>query len=255
MLSLICVALLLVSAAAGFDCPGDAGIYPDPDDCNSFYDCTHYFMGKFMPFHKTCAEGTAFNAQDEVCDWPTNVDCSGRPLKSPLREYKDQKCWRNPMPQHLTLLEGTDDRLDGQYQKRENAVEKCHQVSSEGDYDYFAVGNRGQCWAGFGDSYMDYGTALQCPSNGKGKYAVVNIYQYNFEPAVGPTTPEPTFACGETFCRTRSEYCSSVHLDFSQLFQRKCHAKQAKGGSCGLHDHCFSNKCEFGFLTLGMVCQ
>ncbi|XP_064598494.1 oviduct-specific glycoprotein-like [Liolophura sinensis] len=54
-----------------FMCPSIFGIYADPDDCVSFFQCVW-----FVPFHYTCGPGTAWNDPLKVCDWPDNVNCA-----------------------------------------------------------------------------------------------------------------------------------------------------------------------------------
>ena len=38
--SVFALLLFVIAAAAEFECPGE-GIYPDPDDCRSFYMCSY----------------------------------------------------------------------------------------------------------------------------------------------------------------------------------------------------------------------
>ncbi|EFX88960.1 hypothetical protein DAPPUDRAFT_310994 [Daphnia pulex] len=51
-----------------FVCPSDNGLYPNPDDCKTFYQCTG---GK--PYIKTCPTGLYFNPETLVCDYLDNV--------------------------------------------------------------------------------------------------------------------------------------------------------------------------------------
>ena len=46
------------------------GSYKYKHDCNAFYRCV---LGTTKL--KRCSEGLLFNAADEVCDWPGNVQC------------------------------------------------------------------------------------------------------------------------------------------------------------------------------------
>ena len=47
------------------------GYYPDPKDCNSFYQCADG-----ITYWKHCPEGLYFNPVNKVCDWPRNVECT-----------------------------------------------------------------------------------------------------------------------------------------------------------------------------------
>jgi len=103
----------------------------------------------------------------EFCDVPTCTD----------HGYEDMGCWRNKIVQKLNLLERTDERLDKwNYKNRDDAINKCMNVAADAGYDFFAVGNKGQCWAGHGDIYQHYGQPRECPTGGKGKYGIVNVY-------------------------------------------------------------------------------
>jgi len=116
-------------------------------------------------------------------------------------DYKDLKCWRNKIPQQVDRLEGTHEVLDKQnYKKRADAISKCHVAAQDGGYDFFSVGNKGQCWAGHGVEYQKYGRVDKCPENGKGLYGIMNVYEMANE----PTTKSPE-AHGE-YCD--GEYCS-----------------------------------------------
>jgi len=107
-------------------------------------------------------------------------------------------CWFNKLPQKLDNLERTDKRLDKwNYKKRADAINKCFDVAHDAGYDFFAVGNSGQCWAGYGDIYQHYGRvklAKKCPKSGKGKNGIVNVYMINKSlPADATTLPPTTF--------------------------------------------------------------
>jgi len=107
-------------------------------------------------------------------------------------EYKDLGCWRNKIPQRVDRLEGTDERLDGEnYKLREDAISKCHVVARDQGYTIFAVGNKGQCWAGDENSYQEYGQLKSCPAGGKGRYAVIHVYQIVRSAALPTTAPPP----------------------------------------------------------------
>merc|ERR1712080_243660 len=111
-------------------------------------------------------------------------------------DYVNLKCWRNKVPQEVTRLEGTDDILDRHnYKKRADAINKCHVAAKAAGYDFFSIGNGGQCWAGKGQEYKKYGLVTKCPEDGKGFYGAMNVYEF-IEETVQTTTPEPTHVCG-----------------------------------------------------------
>ena len=60
-----------------FECQ-DVGIFPDPDDCSSFYMCSHG-LGDFDVEHFECTDGYLFDALLLVCNFDYAVDCGDRP--------------------------------------------------------------------------------------------------------------------------------------------------------------------------------
>merc|ERR1711931_4878 len=117
----------------------------------------------------------------ELCDVQKCKDTTTPPpTTTTTAPFEDMGCWRNKIVQQLDLLERTDARLDKfNYKKRSDAINKCADVATDAGYDFFAVGNNGQCWGGHGDTYQHYGQPNKCPPGGKGKYAVVNVYKIN----------------------------------------------------------------------------
>merc|ERR1712168_393325 len=114
-------------------------------------------------------------------------------LTTTAPSYLDEGCWRNKIPQKLDNLERTDKRLDKwNYKRRTDAINKCYMVAHDAGYDFFAIGNKGQCWAGFGDIYMNYGRPRSCPKSGKGKNGIVNVYMINKSEKADETTLPPT---------------------------------------------------------------
>jgi len=57
-----------------FDCPESNGIFADPDDCQCMYDCA-----SGVPYQMCCGEGTLWDEDLEVCNYPGSVDCGDRP--------------------------------------------------------------------------------------------------------------------------------------------------------------------------------
>ncbi|XP_069696431.1 protein obstructor-E-like isoform X1 [Periplaneta americana] len=82
MLLTTCSVLLLAGIAAiktasgAFTCPGKYGQYPDPKQCDKFYECD-----EGVPREKLCPDGLMFdpeNRKTNKCDQPFNVDCGDR---------------------------------------------------------------------------------------------------------------------------------------------------------------------------------
>ena len=65
-----------ISGAVDFRCPEKNGFFPDPEQCDKYYEC----VGD-VPEEKFCPDGLLFEASDpnnELCDYPFNVDCGAR---------------------------------------------------------------------------------------------------------------------------------------------------------------------------------
>jgi len=167
-----------------FQCPSN-GLYPNPAQCSSFYNC---YEGKANL--QQCPAGTVFNPNIGTCDFEANYDCNAVPVPP----FEDMGCYKNKNPTKLTKLEGSDERLDHyNYKKREDAIVKCYSVAKDRGFEYFSVGNKGQCFASNGNSHKYYGKARSCPANGKGYYGVVNVYKIGDSAPVEPTAgPVPT---------------------------------------------------------------
>merc|ERR1712055_50665 len=106
-------------------------------------------------------------------------------------EYNNLGCWKSRKPQQVKKLEGTDKRVRGNWRRRKDAINKCYEVAKDRGYELFAVGNKGKCWAGNGETYKKYGKPRSCPKNGKGRYGVINAYGI-VAPTTTTTTPTTT---------------------------------------------------------------
>ena len=52
-----------------FDCPAMFGLFPDPYDCSSYFQCNYG-----VPFEEKCQTGLEFNPVSLTCDWPANIN-------------------------------------------------------------------------------------------------------------------------------------------------------------------------------------
>ncbi|MCL4126707.1 UNVERIFIED_CONTAM: hypothetical protein GTU68_063197 [Idotea baltica] len=59
-------------------CPevdGDVPVFiADPDDCQGFCECS-----SGLAYSLTCQDGTLWDEENNVCNFPDNVDCGDRP--------------------------------------------------------------------------------------------------------------------------------------------------------------------------------
>lgn len=58
-------------APSQFRCPAD-GFYPDPESCQMFFRCVSNGDGYRM-YHFQCGEGTVYDENNQVCNWPSAV--------------------------------------------------------------------------------------------------------------------------------------------------------------------------------------
>ena len=76
------ILLLIVAAVtADFECR-EEGIFADPDDCRSFYQCLSDPNAEsgFDPIKDTCTIDLLFDDIVMVCNYPEFVDCGDRPI-------------------------------------------------------------------------------------------------------------------------------------------------------------------------------
>ena len=100
-LSLSDVLSALEQGGPPFLCPESNGFFPDPEQCDKYYEC----VGE-IPEEKFCPDGLLFeasNPNNELCDYPFNVDCGAR-------EYVRKSAKIKHCPQtfsHFLLFRGT----------------------------------------------------------------------------------------------------------------------------------------------------
>ena len=62
--------------AANFRCPEKNGFFPDPEQCDLYYECVND-----VAVLKLCPDGLMFDDSttiDALCDYPFNVECGDR---------------------------------------------------------------------------------------------------------------------------------------------------------------------------------
>lgn len=75
-----------------FDCPENNGFFPDPEQCDLYYECI-----EGVPEAKLCPDGLLFedgNPNQEKCDYPFNVECGVREYVQKPEEGIDPLCYR-----------------------------------------------------------------------------------------------------------------------------------------------------------------
>ena len=76
-------------------------------------------------------------------------------------------------------MEGSCGLLDGEYQQRLDAVEKCYKCAKLSGNKYFALQDLGECMtsATAGDTYQKLGAADDCSAEGTGGHHANHVYQ------------------------------------------------------------------------------
>ncbi|XP_078695320.1 uncharacterized protein LOC144924223 isoform X2 [Branchiostoma floridae x Branchiostoma belcheri] len=96
-----------------------------------------------------------------------------------ITAYRSLGCWADTDDRAIPTLEGTDPRLDGGYQQRNDSVEKCYQVALSRGFAVFAVQNGGWC-AGSdtaSQGYSKYGPSTACGGDGEGGPWANQVYE------------------------------------------------------------------------------
>ncbi|XP_064457399.1 protein obstructor-E-like [Ornithodoros turicata] len=93
LVAVVCFVSLLqtVLGASNFKCPSGNGFFPDPEQCDMYYECR-----RGVAHEKLCPDGMAFLANNPLygrCDFTPNVDCSSRPYLQNAKPSK--KCPRS----------------------------------------------------------------------------------------------------------------------------------------------------------------
>ena len=101
-------------------------------------------------------------------------------LSAIVSEYTSLGCWKDTADRAIPTLEGKCNHLDGHYQTRINALQKCLSCAQEMGMNIFSLQDRGWCTGTVSDGkeYAKYGVALECPSNGLGAPGINNVYKF-----------------------------------------------------------------------------
>ncbi|CAG5135417.1 unnamed protein product [Candidula unifasciata] len=96
-----------------------------PEECTKFYQCAH-----LKPFLFTCPSGLYFNTHLEVCDWPSNVDCSNDDAGGPSYKtsYKTSKKLKQG-PSYQSA-DQPDYHHDGEYKTKPKSISHPREMTS-----------------------------------------------------------------------------------------------------------------------------
>jgi hypothetical protein len=74
MLPIFCIGTTPGGGGGEFKCPEEEGLFPNPEDCESYYTCAN-FIAWLVP----CPDNEQFNPIADACDFEFNVHCVETP--------------------------------------------------------------------------------------------------------------------------------------------------------------------------------
>ncbi|KAI8522215.1 hypothetical protein Bbelb_019690 [Branchiostoma belcheri] len=85
-------------------------------------------------------------------------------------QYTSLGCWRDSGSRAMAYLEGTNSLLDGDYQSRHHAIQKCYLAALSRHFTVFGVQHGGQCFGSADgiNTYNRYGPTTTCAEDGEG---------------------------------------------------------------------------------------
>ncbi|XP_035695381.1 uncharacterized protein LOC118429108 [Branchiostoma floridae] len=94
-------------------------------------------------------------------------------------KYFTLGCWKDTSSRAITIVEGSDSRLDGQYSRRQDAINKCYEVAKAKGNAVFSVQNGGQCGTSSNaqSTYYKFGRSTACKTDGKGGGWANQVYR------------------------------------------------------------------------------
>ena len=93
--------------------------------------------------------------------------------------YTSLGCWHDTGDRAVPQIDGSDSRIQGNYQQRADAINACYNVAKERGMKIFAVQDGGWCAADNNlNAYTKYGADGNC-HNGKGGPWANDVYQIN----------------------------------------------------------------------------
>ncbi|XP_035694513.1 uncharacterized protein LOC118428529, partial [Branchiostoma floridae] len=94
-------------------------------------------------------------------------------------KYFTLGCWKDTSNRAIAIVEGSDSRLDGQYSRRKDAINKCYEVAKAKGNAVFSVQNGGQCGTSSNaqSTYYKFGRSTACKTDGKGGGWANQVYR------------------------------------------------------------------------------
>ncbi|XP_078616504.1 sushi, von Willebrand factor type A, EGF and pentraxin domain-containing protein 1-like isoform X4 [Branchiostoma floridae x Branchiostoma japonicum] len=143
----------------------------DIDECETgAADCSQLCINTLGSFQCACHPGYTLLPDGKMCQAGT---------KGQLGKYRSLGCWKDKGNRAIPPLEGKDPRLDGQYRRRQDPIEKCYQVAKDRGFRVFAIQHSGWCASSetARDTYQKYGPATNCAADGEGGGWANEVYE------------------------------------------------------------------------------
>ena len=92
--------------------------------------------------------------------------------------YETIGCFQDAVNRAIPTLEGFDSILDGSYENRQDAINKCYQAAKKRNFHVFAVQNGGWCASSFfaAHTFDRYGNSSACRDDRKGGDLANQVY-------------------------------------------------------------------------------
>ncbi|XP_078612531.1 uncharacterized protein LOC144882551 isoform X1 [Branchiostoma floridae x Branchiostoma japonicum] len=152
--------------------------------------CSQVALSRNFPAFSVQHSGQCFGSADGLNTYNKygpSSDCEGdgeggvwaNEVYQIIGGYRSLGCWEDNADRAIATLEGTDPRLDGDYEERSDPVEKCYQVALSRGFTVFAVQNGGWCAGSESgrQSYNKYGYSTACGGDGEGGPWANEVYE------------------------------------------------------------------------------
>ena len=100
LITLLCIISGITSTSNNkFDCNGNLGVQPDPENCQCFYICSFTDV-----VHECCNREELFDAKYLICNYENLVDCDVRPHPGESTTKRTTPTTTTKTTHHLLLV-------------------------------------------------------------------------------------------------------------------------------------------------------
>jgi hypothetical protein len=173
------------------------------------------------------------------CEIGFTLEKDGKACK---QDFKHLGCWKDEAARAVPQLDGSDARIQGNYQARTDSINKCFAVARERGMRIFAVQHGGWCAASKDlNGYKKYGKANNC-ANGKGGGLANDVYLIS-HPKLHPCDEDTNGGCEQMCVKGDGDkYTCVCEKGFTLLSDGKTCKKAGTVGYVVKDGYCY-NKC------------